>query len=400
SSEDGGRIATGGSDGTARVWEAESGKLLMTLAGHSNSVTGVEFLLADRLVTTSTDGTTRIWNVGPSGGRDWLSVPGPYLRLGGVAFSPDGETFAVPQQDTGVAIRDVESGRITRRLSGHGGMLTGLRFSPDGTKLIAASASGASQYPDSRTVPIWDPRSGDLVGTLVGHTDEISGVAFSPDGRRIATGSYDGTLRVWDASTGRQEHSLKVEADAFGIAFSPDRRFLLAGIGCEGPITVWDARTLRQRTVLEGHDECIQALTFHPDGRLLSASWDGTAKLWDLRTNRAVATLSGHTGPVVGVAVSPDGARIATSSIDGTAKLWDAETGTEILTLFGHDRIVHTVAFSPDGRFLATAGGDGKVSLHLMRIEELRNVARQRVTRSLTDEECRRYLHRPCPSGR
>jgi WD40 repeat protein len=100
------------------------------------------------------------------------------------------------------------------------------------------------------------------------------------------------------------------------------------------------------------------------------------------------------------VAVSPDGALVATGSLDGTAKLWDAATGREKLTLFGHDGPVNTVAFTPDGRFLATASADGTVSLHLLPIDELRELARERVTRTLTDEECRQYLHvAKCPTA-
>jgi WD40 repeat protein len=69
------------------------------------------------------------------------------------------------------------------------------------------------------------------------------------------------------------------------------------------------------------------------------------------------------------------------------------------LTLFGHDRALHSVAFSPDGRLLATASVDGTVALHLLPIGELRRLARERVTRKLTQDECRQYLHvEKCPA--
>jgi WD40 repeat protein len=54
---------------------------------------------------------------------------------------------------------------------------------------------------------------------------------------------------------------------------------------------------------------------------------------------------------------------------------------------------VYGVDFSPDGRLLATASTDGTTALHLLPIDEFRDLARERVTRGLTDQECRDYLH-------
>jgi WD40 repeat protein len=162
---------------------------------------------------------------------------------------------------------------------------------------------------------------------------------------------------------------------------------------------VWDGDTLERRGELRGHGDIIQDVAFTSAGKSVTASLDGTARIWDLESGRQLATLRGHSGPLLGVAVSPDGALVATGSLDGTAKLWDLATGQEVLTLFGHDGPVNTVAFSPDGRFLATASGDGTVALHLLPIDELMRLARERVTRTLTDDECRQYLHEGCPAG-
>jgi WD40 repeat protein len=138
---------------------------------------------------------------------------------------------------------------------------------------------------------------------------------------------------------------------------------------------------------------------FNSDGkRLATASFDGTAKVWDSETGKELMTLSGHTGLVFSVAFSPDDTIIATGSTDGTAKLWDASTGRELLTLSSDGGGVTNVAFSPDGSRLATANRDGTDRLFLLKIEDLVALARQRVTRSLSAEECQEFLHTAtCP---
>jgi WD40 repeat protein len=96
---------------------------------------------------------------------------------------------------------------------------------------------------------------------------------------------------------------------------------------------------------------------------------------------------------------SPDGTRLATASGDGTVKIWDSESGEELLTLFGHTGRIFGLVISPDGTRLATAGQDGTSRVYLLKIEDLVKLARSRITRPLTIEECRKYLHlEACPT--
>ncbi len=88
-------------------------------------------------------------------------------------------------------------------------------------------------------------------------------------------------------------------------------------------------------------------------------------------------------------AFSSDGTRLATASFDGTAKVWNVTTGQELLTLTGHQGGVTGVVFSPDGTRLVTTSQDGTARVYVLPIEELMALARSRVTRSLTVEECR-----------
>ena len=112
-------------------------------------------------------------------------------------------------------------------------------------------------------------------------------------------------------------------------------------------------------------------------------------------------TLSGHQASLQALAFSPDGRLLATGSKDTTVKIWEVATGRELQTLFGAAGEVTSVAFSrPDGAHLAVASGDGVVRVYVLPIEDLMALAQSRVTRSLTPEECQKYLHvEQCPAS-
>ena len=78
--------------------------------------------------------------------------------------------------------------------------------------------------------------------------------------------------------------------------------------------------------------------------------------------------------------------------------MFDTGSAEEVLVLRAQDT-VDQVAFSPDGSTLATLG-DGILRIWALDIDDLLEIAHGEVTRSLTDEECRQYLHvEACPAA-
>jgi WD40 repeat protein len=396
-SPDGTRLATASPDRTAKVWDAATGEELITLSGHTNRVIGVAFSPLDGgrfLATASLDRTAKVWDV--SAGQELLTLSGHTAAVNSVAFSPDGTHLATASSDGTVKVWDAASGQELLTLFGHIAAVNSVAFSPDGTHLATASSDG--------TVKVWDAATGKELLALSGHTAAVNSVAFSPGGTRLATASDDQMAKVWDISSSQKllitlsGHIAAVN----DVAFSPDGT-RLATASDDQMVKVWDATTGGELLTLSGHTAAVNSVAFSPlDGGkfLATASSDGTAKVWDASSGQALLTLSGHTNSINNVIFSPDGTRLATAGRDKTTRLWNASTGEELLTLFGYTDGVRDVAFSlPDGGTrLASASEDGTVRVYVLDIEDLLRLARTRITRSLTSEECQEYLHREqCP---
>jgi WD40 repeat protein len=241
---------------------------------------------------------------------------------------------------------------------------------------------------------------------LYGHTGSVNGLAFSPDGAYLASVSSDGTAKVWQTSSGKlhavitgwrtynfQALQRSDEKSLYDVVFSFDGKRLII-TGQDETVKVWDIASGKHLFTLSGHTSAVTGVVVSPNGEhLVTASLDKTVKVWDIASGKHLFTLSGHTSAITDVAISPDGGRVVTASLDSTVKVWDFATGNEVFTLPQYADAINGVAFSPDGKYLAVACRDGSVRLCLIRLSDLMEVAKTRVFRVLSDDECETYLH-------
>jgi GTPase SAR1 family protein len=189
----GGRtLASGGDDGTVRLWEPATGQLVRTLEGHRGFIHSVAFDPAGGLLASGgDDGTVRLWE--PATGQLVRTLEGHRRSIHSVAFDPAGSLLASGSRDGTVRLWEPATAQLVRTLEGRQGRVYSVAFDPAGSLLASGTRDG--------TVRLWVPASGELVRTLEGHTSFVHIVAFSVDGRLLASKSGDGTVRLWSCET-------------------------------------------------------------------------------------------------------------------------------------------------------------------------------------------------------
>jgi WD40 repeat protein/serine/threonine protein kinase/tetratricopeptide (TPR) repeat protein len=269
--------------GNLRLWDPATGEERLSFE-HEGGGGAVAFSPdGQRLAASSLSQYVRIWDA--TTGRQLLTLKGTQRAVWpSVAFSPDGHLLAQADNDRSVKLWDTTTGRRVHTLHGHSAAANAVAFSPD--RRILASAS------EDKTVKLWDVATGREVLTLKGHLAPVHGLAFSPDGRKLASVGGDfghpGEAKVWDPSTGRELAQLHGHTELVRcVAFSPDGRRLATG-SADLTIKLWDTATGQDVFTLRGHSAVVSGLAFSPDGRrIVSGSCDSTEKVWDLDASRA-----------------------------------------------------------------------------------------------------------------
>jgi WD40 repeat protein len=397
-SPDGHLLAGGSVDGITRIWQIDrrGGRPVMDLPSSESNICCLQFSPDGKHLVAGSSGFAagdagllgRIWDVTPTGGGERLTLPTRDWPSW-VSYSPDGSTIAITQ-GRGVTIWDTEDGRRVRAIAMDSDA-TGVSFAPDGARIAASGFFGAA---------IWDVDSGRLLTRFEGHDGWVTRIHFSRDGARVVTAGEDGTARLWDAATGTQLRLIRERNHPIlDAALSPDGSIVATIVNDPGIVRLWSASTEELVRTIQHPGPFVGSVEFSNDGQILAAGLgDGTLRLWNLDGSE-LRTIPGHAAMVTGIDFDRNDDRVVTSGRDGLVTVADVRTGETVLTLTGHPDEVYDAAFSPDGRYVASSSVDGTMRVWILGIDELIDIARTRVTRSLTPEECHRYLHHACGSS-
>jgi WD40 repeat protein len=364
------------------------------------------------------DGSVGVWDL--RNGSRILGRPSPDISCGAdigcpdvfsVSLSDDAHLMATGDGEGLAHVWDLVSGREVMAASTYAPPIPASRYgavvspivalSPDGRLLAAVGHRGS--------IRMWEVSTGAQVWALAPEeTDPVAAFSstraayFGPDGTGLLVCSWSAAPRVLDVATGEKMISpsgtggFRCDHDAFSadgsrVAFSLTR-------GDSDLVEVWDMRS-RRRVASVPYPEVgfgethVGALS--PDGRVLAMAGGPEQNVVSLRDADTLAPLVmlKHTARVWHVWFSPDSTRIVTTSDDGAARVWNAHTGGLIFTSLDEPSDVEFAFMGSDGSKVALLYSDGRILVHAIAFDDVLEIAKGRVTRSLTDAECRTYLH-------
>lgn len=351
-SPDGRWIATSDDHG-AQVWDATTYAQLSPLP-HSDVVYSAVWAGPERLVTACGDGSVRIWDAARGELVRELRLHGRAPRWYVVAATADGRRVAaVDTKGTVAAVWDAVSGAVLSEPMLRGANWPSVAFSADGRWLAAGGGAAvkvldtwtwrlAAQLGEQVRAIAWDPTGPRLLaGEATGEAsiwgiplavrqpphrigEVVTAVAFSPDGTRAAVAGEDGAERVLDVATGRilaQGNHLRARVASIVFDAGGER----VATAASGEISIGDAANGLPVDVIEGPKQQLRGAWFDAGGgRVLAASWDGTARVWNAIPSyrRWSAGPLSRTYGLFGGA-EPDGRYMAIACDGCATRVWD-----------------------------------------------------------------------------
>ncbi|KAJ8330858.1 U3 small nucleolar RNA-associated protein 13 [Batrachochytrium dendrobatidis] len=338
-------ICTGGDKGIVRLWDMETGELILAQEKDINS----------------------------------------HHQISGMIWSESTQTIVAVTSDQNILFYDVNSLKRTRQIAGYNEEVLDICF-------VGETESHLAVVTNTEQIRIYDIEKRDC-DIVFGHSDIVLCVVPFSNGKLMASGSKDHTAMLWSVNPTADPdmryvhlgtcigHTDSVTAVAAPCSnMSSAGQFIITG-SQDRTIKMWEIGDIakcgnsetkfKAKYTFQAHDKDIQSIAVAPNNKLfVSGALDRTAKMWSVADGTLVGTFKGHKRGIWCVKFSPIDQIVATASTDKSIKLWNINDFTCIRTFEGHLNTVLNVSFLTAGMQLVSTGSDGLVKLWTIKDNE------------------------------
>lgn len=369
-------LATGGADGSIKMWDIRGSYITHTFHGHGGVVSALHFFVRGDFHAEEIDAPAKTKGKRRSkvhNDQQTLTANGEHNARTGFCLASGGE-------DGKIRIWDLSRRKSLAILDSHVSVVRGLDFSGAQGSLISASRD--------KTATIWDTRTW-KTKMVVPALESLEAAGFINNGALFYIGGQTGRLRLWETKTGREitkDQQVGGENDAIvSVHYSPAKSSLMSVHG-DQTLRVYSLEQVSNvgkslselpvvRTISGNHDDIIDLAYVGPDRDLLAlATNTESVRVVSLRSGSDklssnkrsdyfgadVALLTGHEEIIICLDVDWTGHWLATGAKDNTARLWRLDPAQDKYTCFatftGHAESIGAIALPRSARPFISPG--------------------------------------------
>jgi WD40 repeat protein len=364
-SPDGKIICSSGEDGTIKLWDVTTGKLLRTLAGHKSAVNEVVFTSdGKQVVSCSNDNTVKIWDIEKGAllrnlepkGKSWIQS---------VDISPDGKHI-IAGIPAFIVQWNFQTGAEERVFQGHTSDINTVKYSADGQFIYSVSGN-------DQTFCKWNVNNGTIVWRKELKMNRFQTIFdFTADGKNLVSNAFDYGWILWEAENGKQKKTIKNSEAGYVRKLDVSKNNLLATACGAKSVQVWDLATRKILWTTE-HTDYVFSVAFSTDGKFLaSAGRDMLVHLWDAQTGKLLKVFHSPAASPAACDMGSGGLQLFAGYTDPVLRVWDLKYGRiSNATFFNGNSGIYDLSVDRDEKIAVTTSTDS------IRIWDLQSLKQQ-----------------------
>lgn len=335
-SADGSELYTWSSDGSIRIWNANTGRAVRVMT-HGAEVLGASYSPeSESLLSWSLDRSAVVWNL------DSGEQEAEYQHDGsvtGATYSPNGEQVLTWSTDDTVKLWTL-NGDLIAAIQ-HSSDVKQAFFSRDGSKILSWSANPGAGRSEAY---VWNSSDGSLIMGPLTHFEKLRGATFSPDNLSVLTWSGDGAAKIWNQSASHEPKLFALGSPVTDCVFIDQNRVAMSGE--DGRIVIWNYVNDTIEAGPPAHINAVSSVEYFSESNTLQTISFNAVSLWNLDIGEQIWS-SRMNGEIIGVKYSSEPAGIWAWGYDHSARFWDLENPDKPEIKFEHQTTVRGMTKHP-----------------------------------------------------